>query len=507
MRKTNINKGLFKYIIKGNFIDGDFLENYFSLFLKLKTVISAAKFFSFSNLFFYIDYITFISLTHGLNYFKNPCNESYCLFKFNKTNTTKLRNNEEKKQYRYFSHTKKNESEIKKLINRKIRHLKEYEYTMGAISENDIINSLYKLKESLCNFNKSYLSAEYKNIKNSFKRFMNNINDTYLIKLKRSINMVALKFSTILTENSYKELENSIFEQYYNIELYINNASNIIELSKIQFTDKLDNSSLLIDSINNITSKKVLKYYNLFNKLIQKKLKNINEEEINKNRKLEFNIIYNSAIDEAFSAIEEGIEEEESEDQNEEDEEDENKIILYDKSKDLTISYEFIFPFSLFPGVSLIIVIEPKIILKIGILLELENNPLNNEFSLSLDGYGKVSVYIKLEIGIEIPAIEVKEIDDLVPIPKIFLTLGLDGLICSVKTGLKLTLFLKKSEFEVDLYLEIKAFEFSFYCLFRFELKIKFINFHFSFEFYLFNMAIGSLSFDIHKKRTYRYLK
>ena len=77
LRKTNINKGLFKYIIKGNFIDGDFLENYFSLFLKLKTVISAAKFFSFSNLFFYIDYITFISLTHGLNYFKSFLFKTY----------------------------------------------------------------------------------------------------------------------------------------------------------------------------------------------------------------------------------------------------------------------------------------------------------------------------------------------------------------------------------------------------------------------------------------------
>ena len=77
LRKTNINKGLFKHIIKGNFINGNFLENYFPLFLKLKTVISSAKFFSFSNLFFFIDYITFISLTHGLNYFKSFLFKTY----------------------------------------------------------------------------------------------------------------------------------------------------------------------------------------------------------------------------------------------------------------------------------------------------------------------------------------------------------------------------------------------------------------------------------------------
>jgi hypothetical protein len=64
-------------IIKYNFIDGDFLEKYFSLLLKLKAVISGAEYFSFYNLFFYIEYITFISLTHGLNYFKSYLFKTY----------------------------------------------------------------------------------------------------------------------------------------------------------------------------------------------------------------------------------------------------------------------------------------------------------------------------------------------------------------------------------------------------------------------------------------------
>ena len=70
INNININNDLRKNIIKGNMIDGNFLEKYFSLILKLKVVVSGAEFFSFYNIFFYIDYINFISLTHGINFFK-----------------------------------------------------------------------------------------------------------------------------------------------------------------------------------------------------------------------------------------------------------------------------------------------------------------------------------------------------------------------------------------------------------------------------------------------------
>ena len=83
----SINKKLFhkktnddyfnQHIVKGNMINGDFLEKYFDLVLKLKAVVSGAEYFSFKNIFFNIDYITFISLTHGLNYFKANLFESY----------------------------------------------------------------------------------------------------------------------------------------------------------------------------------------------------------------------------------------------------------------------------------------------------------------------------------------------------------------------------------------------------------------------------------------------
>ena len=47
-------------------INGDFLEKYLTLFLKIKATISGAKFLYTKNLFYYIDYITHISVGHGI---------------------------------------------------------------------------------------------------------------------------------------------------------------------------------------------------------------------------------------------------------------------------------------------------------------------------------------------------------------------------------------------------------------------------------------------------------
>ena len=76
-QKNNVKDYLKKHIIIGNIINGDFLEKYFGLILRLKAVISGAEYISFNNLFYEIKYITFISLTHGLNYFKQNLFKSY----------------------------------------------------------------------------------------------------------------------------------------------------------------------------------------------------------------------------------------------------------------------------------------------------------------------------------------------------------------------------------------------------------------------------------------------
>lgn len=58
-------------INKKEIIDGNFLEKYLSLILRLKATISGAEFFCINNLFYNIEYITHISLGHGVSYLKH----------------------------------------------------------------------------------------------------------------------------------------------------------------------------------------------------------------------------------------------------------------------------------------------------------------------------------------------------------------------------------------------------------------------------------------------------
>ena len=54
-------------------INGDFLEKYLTLFLKLKQVISGGGIYFnyFNNIFYNIEYITYICISHGISYFKS----------------------------------------------------------------------------------------------------------------------------------------------------------------------------------------------------------------------------------------------------------------------------------------------------------------------------------------------------------------------------------------------------------------------------------------------------
>ena len=66
------NKNVCLTIINDTYIDGDFLEKYLTLILKLKAVLAGSEFFfSFDILFYNIDYITYISVGHGVSFFKH----------------------------------------------------------------------------------------------------------------------------------------------------------------------------------------------------------------------------------------------------------------------------------------------------------------------------------------------------------------------------------------------------------------------------------------------------
>ena len=79
--KNNCNSII--YVNKYNYtINGDFIEKNFSLLLKLKQVISGGGiYFNYiNNLFYNIEYITFISITHGVCFFKYFLYENYSCY-------------------------------------------------------------------------------------------------------------------------------------------------------------------------------------------------------------------------------------------------------------------------------------------------------------------------------------------------------------------------------------------------------------------------------------------
>ena len=72
-------------IIYEKIINGDFLQRYFELFLRLKFVFVIDNYLSIDNLFYNIEYITYIILDHGVMFFKEYLYNDYRSFtKFDK---------------------------------------------------------------------------------------------------------------------------------------------------------------------------------------------------------------------------------------------------------------------------------------------------------------------------------------------------------------------------------------------------------------------------------------
>ena len=221
-------------------------------------------------------YYTFIN---GLSCDKE-CDPT-CLMNLNKKNNENNKQRRLSPQINKLKNKMKNERNISS--NQQKRNLDGYNSKMGAITENDIYGFISEIKDSLFNFNNSYLNNDYKKMKNSLNSFLIKSSNVYLVKLKQNINIVASQFSTILTKNIYNQLENKLFKQYYEIESYIKNYSKLLEININKFSSLLDYSSKLIENNYYILYEKVNGYFQLFSDLIQEKLKYIDNNGLKSN--------------------------------------------------------------------------------------------------------------------------------------------------------------------------------------------------------------------------------
>ena len=512
----------------------------------------------------YINKLIHFTFINGLFTYDKPCTQSFCLIDLENGNEQRILEEIENKNIHKIklNKIKFDKNKINRLKNKKIRKLDGYDHTMGSINENDLDNFLLDLKDILINFNKSYLGIEFKNINKNAISFFNKINGTYIQKLHKSIHMTALKFSTILTKDNYNQLELNIYKQYNDIVDYIHNNSNIIENNKDNFINLLNSTSNFIESLFNLCYNKIKQYYEIFQTLIQNKMKQISKQELEEynSRKLETREkikdykevddpnspdFKNKDLDKAYyekkftNSKDEPIilfkdvqlnlkvimkgefesifkKEKKDENANNNNKKDKDKfelgagVALSKKEMKMHIgkcitllgakfSFMIVFgplgPFYL--GASFIVSVEASICLELGFDLNWDKK----EYCFYIDINGKIVPSLTLDFGVYFPS----PFDPL----RCSLNLGIHGILTSITAGVKLSLFMgnKNQNFEIDHYYIYKAYEFSFYVLFRIEAEINLgiFKFKFSFQFYIYQALLGGLKYEKHVKRTYKY--
>ena len=150
--------------------------------------------------------------------------------------------------------------------------------------------------------------------------------------------------------------------------------------------------------------------------------------------------------------------EDEADEDEEDDDNDDDSITLYEKVKSLKVSPQFGLNIPIIPTLYFQISINPSFYFEVGVSLAIEKE---DDYFLNIDTWGEVEVRIRLDAALSFPSVE-SHLKKYLPVPVITVGIGMDGQLISIKVGLKLSLILNKSQFELDLYSEIKAFSFSF---------------------------------------------
>ena len=505
------------------------IENLRELFKEYNTIL-------YEDLMSYLNKLVHYTYINGTITYDSPCKYSFCKINLNFSNnndeTRRLSENKEE----YILREKPNITEIKKSINRKIRILSEYDHTMGPITRNDVISLLLNLEQTLYEFNKTYLKNEYREINRNSVQYFNKINSTYLIKLKRTIDMVSLKFSTFLTDNSYNFFKNIVYNQYNKIEFYINNNSDLIENKKNEALNLLNNSSVILKNLFNLSYNNVYNMYEIFYSTIESKIEYNSKKKSEKNNVeineggefglpfVEDEMHHNQGAGERFHEIKDiflkffPFSKQETENNIQKSLTTLDKISKFmdehnfELSTSIGMNSEFFthiksinignnfcinfnpyikpYNYSFFTGsyIELAFVIRPN--LEAGICLEMgfDLNWNIKKYSFYIDAYGKAEASVSLEVGAYVPSV-------LSPI-QVSLSLGIKGILGSGRAGIKLSLFIGECRYDTKIYFELNAFVFSFYILFRFSADLKFYKI--SFEFYILNKLLAGYKFEAH---------
>ena len=462
-------------------------------------------------------------------------------------------------------HNRLNLTKINEKRNKNIdfkRRLTSFDSKMGSLSKDDVIPLLLDIKDTIYDLNQTYINNFDINAKKKTEHYISKINGTYMIKLNRTIATSTSKFSPILSKDCFQKLLDNMYKEYYKLEKYFANITKYLQEDVDELIMKLKNTSYYIREINDISYNKMIGYLNILTEVINSKYEmmsnnnnennddddeddeddddeddddelegpnEINEEDMKKFKKKYKNAKENNdilfaetlEITEDFNFKTEGFlkdlftdkkEDNKKNDKKEDDDdvdiESELSLVL-DKNGFKSLSYQlakeinlleislpippFIMFFVPFPILQMRIV--PEVMFSLNFRVGAEINFLEKELSVFFDISANAEVSVSLEVGCYIPPFPVGV--------EIALSVGIKGLLGSGTIGIKLSLFVCEPKFEINLYMEFKSMEFTFYILFKVKFDLGILSF--SFRFYLMNEKLfDGFGYKKTKKLSYK---
>ena len=450
----------------------------------------------------YLNKLIHYTYIDGLNTVETSCENSDCgipinsLRKLNEKEITDIKNIY--KGRHLLANRSKIENKINKKINyrekRKLSSLPDYTSNMGALTENDIIYYLSDLQNTTLKLNKSYFGKEYLNINLTTNKFLTKINYTFLEKLRFSFDVKLVKFSTILTDKSLQKLKDIILKQFYLIENYVHESSDLVQLKIINFINEINKTSEFIESLSGYIHNKALGYYKLLYSTIQKKYDSSKEKIVGKsvytnisstNRTkiafLEIVSFFNAEINfnfnlthilrkclnfSKFANLMDKI----------------DKYTKYEKNFKKTYSI----PFPAFQYLQIRFSIGAYV--GIGLFVGIDYDYNEAELSLILDVYGEASVPLQLEGGLYLP-------DSKSPI-LIALVVGLEGVIGHGRAGIKLEITINNGKTDLDAYFIFNALSFDFYFRLRIQIDLPIYKFNYNMD--IIKIKIFGIQIEVH---------
>ena len=442
----------------------------------------------------YFNKLIHFAYIEGLKTMDKSCEENYCgipknsFRRLNKKEIIDISN--VYKGHPNLVNKTKLEEKINKKINsenkRKISSLPEFTPDMGSLTESDVNYYVSELQSTILKLTKLYLGKEYLNINSTTNKFLTKINVTFLEKLKLSFDLKIAKFSTILTENSINKLKNITLKQFYLIEEYVHESSNLVRNKINYFLNELKNTSEFTESLSGYIHNQALGYYNILYSTIQGKYVNLENKllpifdlgsELSKkivdetkitvseivhtfNSKIKLNFNLNFLLKGCLGSTTLG------------------KILKkMDEFNKFSISLKETFPIMFPPFPNLQIRVTPELSAGFGFYASIEPNWDELKFNLAFDVYLEAYVSLKLEGGIYVPC-SAKS-----PFQTAF-AVGLDGVIAHARAGIKLEIYLNEFDITFDLYFKGEALKFEFYFQARVEIKTPIFETEYSYDIY-----------------------